>query len=195
MAERLKILLIEDKEADAEKMLEQYRKVIQLIEEKDKMQEYLGTCSVELEWLPGKLVSTERNGEKHFFYDESICDEIGRKIEENEMKRSVTGILLDPTLSKEELDKASLGIYIGYKIAREIYEKFKEKSHIFVATQIRDFSSQVMGLMGDKELQTRYLNKHLIIEYPTNGAIARSIRYMCDGEFLTEEQEDYLNQQ
>lgn len=195
MAERLKILLIEDKEADAGKMLEQYRKVIKMIGEKGKMQEYLGTDSIEIEWLPGKQESTERNGEKHFFYDESICNEISCKIEENEKKCIVTGILLDPTLSKEELDKASLGIYVGYKIARDIYEKFKEKAHIFVATQIRDFSSQVMGLMGDKELQTRYLNKHLIIEYPTNGAIARSIRYMCDEEFLTEEQEDYLNQQ
>lgn len=194
MADELMILVIEDKEKDAGEIVKQYRKVIEVIGRKKNPEQYLGTGNISVEWLRGSQESTERNGEKHYFYEESICGVIGEKIQENKERDIRTGILLDPTLSKEELDKASLGIYVGYKIAREIYKQFDSEARIFVATQIRDFSSQVMGLMGTKELQTRYLNKHLIMEYPTIGAIARSIYYMYDGKFLSEQQEDELNQ-
>lgn len=194
MADKLHILLIEDKEEDAVAIIRQYGKVIEEIRKWGNSEEYLGTDSIEMQWLRGSRESAGKNSETHYFYDESICDEVRERLAENNRRDVKTGILLDTTLSKEELDKASIGIYTGFKIAREIYRQFEKEAHIFAVTQIYNFSSKVMGVMGTREIQSCYLNKHLVTVYPITGAIARSIHYMYDGKFLSEQQEDKLNQ-
>ena len=110
------------------------------------------------------------------------------------MKEGIrTGILLDVSLSKEEYDKASVNDYSGFKMAREIYERFDEEAGIYIITAIREFSSQVLSLMGTKELIERHISKDLVTEYPSYGTMARTIRFMYDKTELKETEEDQFD--
>lgn len=191
--EQLNIVVIEDSEKHATGIVESYQKAVKAISEKGLLKEYLKFDSVSVEWMRGKKQEIVRNHEKFWYYDESIYDELEKKIGQNQKDGIRTGILLDVSLSKEEYSKASVNDYSGFKIAREIYEKFDEKAGIYIVTSIREFSAQVLSLMGTKELIKRYISKALVTEYPSYGAMARTIRYMYDGQELGEKEEDTLD--
>lgn len=72
--------------------------------------------------------------------------------------------------------------YFDFKIAKEIYRRYSEQAKIYVITSIREFSARVLSLMGTKDLIQRYVSKDLVTEYPSYGAMARTIWYMEEGE-------------
>lgn len=190
---KLNILLIEDSEKQAEKIRKSYQEAVEKISEQEGwMEKYLGIREVQIDWVQGKNKETKRNNEKFFFYNDSVYGEIEKRIRQNEGKMK-TGILLDVSLSKEEYEKASVNDYLGFKMARTIYERFDKDAPVYVVTSIREFSSQVLSLMGSKELIERYVSKALVMEYPSYGVIARTIRYMSDGGELSEREEDDLD--
>lgn len=191
------IIIIEDSEKHAIGIKDSYEKMVSMLEEKGALKEYLSFDKIHVEWLKGKKKETVRNEEKYWFYDESIYHELDEKIKNNEEKGVCTGILLDVALSKEEYDKASVNDYSGFKIGKEIYRRFREKAGIYVITSIREFSSQVLSLMGARELIQRYVSKDLVTEYPSYGAMARTIWYMENREIgddkELEQREDEVN--
>lgn len=191
----LNIILIEDKEKDANAIKETYQKAVCVIKEKQKLENYLGFSDVTITWLKGgaKEEKVKRTGETYCFYDENICTRIQELIDKNQQAEFCTGILLDVSLSKAEFEKSAVNDYSDFKIARMIYENFDEQAPIYVVTNIREFGSQVLNLMGTKELIRRYISKALIIDYPSYGAIARTIKYMNDKSELNEEEEDEID--
>lgn len=192
--EKLHIVVIEDSEKHATGIVSSYRQAIRRIEENGLLKKDLGFDEVTIDWLKGKKSEHMRNEEEFWFYDENITTQIENIFVENEKNNIRTGILLDVALSKEEYEKASVNDYSGFKIAREIYEKFHEKIGIYIVTSIREFSSQVLSLMGTRELIKRYVSKDLVTEYPSYGVIARTIRFMHNGEELDEKEEDRIDQ-
>lgn len=192
--EKLHIVVIEDSEKHATGIVSSYQKAIREISEKGLLKEYLGFDEVSIEWLKGTKPERMRNDEKFWFYEGDIYTQIEDIIVQNKKNNIRTGILLDVALSKEEYEKASVNDYSGFKIAREIYEKFHEKAGIYIVTSIREFSSQVLSLMGTRELIKRYVSKDLVTEYPSYGVIARTIRFMHNGEELDEKEEDRIDQ-
>lgn len=176
------IIIIEDSEKHAIGIKDSYEKMIKNMEEKGFLQKYFSSERIFIEWMKGRKKETERNGEEYWFYDESIYREIEEKITGNADKNMRTGILLDVALSKEEYDKASVNDYFDFKIAKEIYRRFSEQANIYVITSIREFSARVLSLMGTKDLIQRYVSKDLVTEYPSYGAMARTIWYMEEGE-------------
>lgn len=190
---KLNILVVEDSDKHANGIVTSYQKVIARIMSEKQLKELLGFDEISVEWLKGKKPETKRNDEKFWFYDDSIYGEIDKKIEDNLKEGVRTGILLDVSLSREEYDKASVNDYSGFKIAREIYERFDKKAGIYIITAIREFSSQVLSLMGTKELIERHISKDLVTEYPSYGTIARTIRFMYDKKELEETEEDQFD--
>lgn len=191
--QELKIILIEDKEKDAKEIENIYREAFESIKKRGLL-EYFGCQKVTIEWMKGKGKEVQKRNEKYCFYDEKIYEDIKTYIEENSGEEVRIGILLDVSLSEEEFENSAVNDYSNFKIARTIYEKFHEEAHIYVITSIRDFSSQVLNLMGTKELLERYVSKALLIDYPSYGTIARTIKYMYGGEKLEEEREDEIDQ-
>lgn len=191
--EKLNIILIEDSEKQANAIIDGYKKAIKVMKDKGGLQKTLGLEEAVIEWMPGKEKARMRNDEQHFFYDGTIMKDIRQKIEENRKEDIKTGILLDIALSREEYDKASFNDYVGYKIARKIYETFDEEARVYIITSIREFGSQVLSLMGDKSLLQRYVSKTLVTECSSCGAVARTIKYMADGEKLGEKEEAELD--
>ena len=128
--EKLNIILIEDSEKQANAIIDGYKKAIKVMKDKGGLQKTLGLEEAVIEWMPGKEKARMRNDEQHFFYDGTIMKDIRQKIEENRKEDIKTGILLDIALSREEYDKASFNDYVGYKIARKIYETFDEEARV-----------------------------------------------------------------
>ncbi|MCI9437554.1 MAG: hypothetical protein HFH85_10350 [Lachnospiraceae bacterium] len=190
---KMEIMVVEDSVRHAEAIVESYKEAIDKIKQKGLL-EKLGPLDVEITWLQGKKADSMRNNEKYLFYDENICVEIAKNIDQNTKKGIRTGILLDVALSREEYDKASVNDYSGFKIAREIYEKFHDNAGIYIVTSIREFSSQILSLMGTRDLVQRYISKALVTEYPSCGAIGRTIGFMYDERILEEEVEDELDE-
>lgn len=188
----LDILVIEDSENHAKAILKTYEKLIGVLKEKNLLKHYLGYDNVTIRWEEGTDKEVLRNRERYSFYDESIYTVIRDTIVDNRSKGINTGILLDVSLSKEEYEKASVNDYSGYVIARNIFEEFDEQAGIYIITSIREFSSQVLSLMGTSELIRRYVSKALITEYPSYGAVARTIKYMHGKEVLSEQEEDAI---
>lgn len=191
--EKLNIILIEDSEKQAKAIIDGYKKAIKVMKDKGGLQKTLGLDETVIEWMPGQEKARMRNGEQHLFYDDTIMKDIRQKIEKNSKEDIKTGILLDIALSREEYDKASFNDYVGYKIARKIYETFDEEAHVYIITSIREFGSQVLSLMGDKSLLKRYVSKTLVTECSSCGAIARTIKYMADEGVLDEKEEAELD--
>lgn len=191
--EKLNIILIEDSKKQAKAIKAGYEKAIKAMKDKGDLQAKLGLDEVDIEWMPGERRARMRNDEQYFFYDDTIINKIRQKINDNKQGDIKTGILLDIALSREEYDKASFNDYVGYKIAREIYETFDEEAHVYIITSIREFGSQVLSLVGDKSLLQRYVSKTLVTECSSCGAIARTIKYMVDGKELGEKEETELD--
>lgn len=191
--EYLNILVIEDSKKHAEGMVRSYVRAVKAIEEKNLLKEYLGPKEITVEWLKGTQRETMRNDDTFWFYDDAIESELRKRIASDKRKNTRTGILLDVSLSKEEYEKASVNDYSGFTMARKIYEQFDSAAGIYIVTSIREFSSQVLRLMGTQELARRYVSKDLVTEYPSYGVIARTIRYMYCGETLDERKEDEID--
>lgn len=191
--EKLNIILIEDSKKQAKLIKAGYEKAIKAMKDKGDLQEKLKLDEVIIEWVCGEEKAKMRNDEEYFFYDDTIIKKIRQKINDNKKKDIKTGILLDIALSREEYDKASFNDYVGYKIARKIYETFDEEAHVYIITSIREFGSQVLSLMGDKSLLQRYVSKTLVTECLSCGAIARTIKYMADKGVLGEKEEAELD--
>lgn len=192
--EQLNILVIEDSKKHAEGMVKSYERAVKAIDKQNLLKEYLGPKEVTVEWLKGTKQETMRNDDTFFFYDDSIYSELRKRIASDKKKNMRTGILLDVSLSKEEYEKASVNDYSGFTMARKIYEDFDSAAGIYIVTSIREFSSQVLRLMGTQELVRRYVSKDLVTEYPSYGVIARTIRYMYCKEPLDEKKEDDIDQ-
>ncbi len=192
--EKLNIILIEDSKKQANAIIAGYEKAIKAMKDKGHLQAKLGLSEAVIEWMRGKEKVRMRNDEQYIFYDDAIIKNIRQKINDNKKKKIKTGILLDIALSREEYDKASFNDYIGFKVARKIYETFDEEAHVYIITSIREFGSQVLSLMGDKRLLQRYVSKTLVTECSSCGAIARTIKYMADGKDLDEKEEAELDQ-
>ena len=191
----LNIILIEDKEKDANAIKETYQKAVSVIKEKQKLENYLGFSDVTITWLQGgaKTQKVNRKGETYYFYDENICTKIQEQLVKNREDEICTGVLLDVSLSEAEFEKSAVNDYSDFKIAKMIYERFDEHAPIYVVTNIREFGSQVLNLMGTKELIRRYISKALIIDYPSYGTIARTIKYMNGKSELDEKIEDEID--
>lgn len=191
--ECLNILVIEDSKKHAEGMVKSYERAVKAIKEKKLLKEYLGPSEITVEWIQGRQRETVRNDDTFWFYDDVIESDLRKRIASDKKKNIRTGILLDVSLSKEEYEKASVNDYSGFTMARKIYEKFDSAAGIYIVTSIREFSSQVLRLMGTQELARRYVSKDLVTEYPSYGVIARTIRYMYCGEILDEKKEDEID--
>lgn len=192
--EDLNILVIEDSKKHAEGIVKTYKQAVETIKAKKLLKAYLGPAEVSVEWLKGTKQETMRNDDTFLFYDPDIVySDLRKKINADKKKNIRTGILLDVSLSKEEYDKASVNDYSGFTMARKIYEEFDSLAGIYIVTSIREFSSQVLRLMGTKELVGRYVSKDLVTEYPSYGVIARTIRYMFCGDTLDERKEDEID--
>lgn len=191
--EYLNILVIEDSKKHAEGMVRSYECAVEAIKKKKLLEEYLGPKDITVEWIKGTQQEIMRNDDTFCFYDDAIESELRKKIASGKRKNTRTGILLDVSLSKEEYEKASVNDYSGFTMARKIYEKFDSAAGIYIVTSIREFSSQVLRLMGTQELARRYVSKDLVTEYPSYGVIARTIRYMYCGEILDEKKEDAID--
>lgn len=191
--EYLNILVIEDSKKHAEGMVKSYECAVKAIKEKKLLEEYLGPSEITVEWIKGTQQETVRNDDPFWFYDDTIESELSKRIASGRRKNTRTGILLDVSLSKEEYEKASVNDYSGFTMARKIYEKFDSVAGIYIVTSIREFSSQVLRLMGTQELARRYVSKDLVTEYPSYGVIARTIRYMYCRDVLDEKIEDEID--
>ena len=191
--ECLNILVIEDSKKHAEGMVKSYERAVKAIKDKKLLKEYLGPREITVEWFKGRQRETVRNDDTFWFYDDTIESDLRKRIASDKKKNTRTGILLDVSLSKEEYEKASVNDYSGFTMARKIYEKFDSNAGIYIVTSIREFSSQVLRLMGTQELARRYVSKELVTEYPSYGVIARTIRYMYCGEILDEKKEDEID--
>lgn len=191
--ECLNILVIEDSKKHAEEMVSSYKRAVKAIEKEKLLEKYLGPREITVEWIKGTQRETMRNDDTFWFYDDTIESELRKKIANGRKKNTRTGILLDVSLSKEEYDKASVNDYSGFTMARKIYEKFDSVAGIYIVTSIREFSSQVLRLMGTQELAKRYVSKDLVTEYPSYGVIARTIRYMYCRDVLDERKEDEID--
>ncbi len=163
------------------------------IKAKKLLKAYLGPAEVTVEWLKGTKQEKMRNDDTFLFYENTIYNDLRKRIASDKKKNIRTGILLDVSLSKEEYEKASVNDYSGFTMARKIYEEFDSHTGIYIVTSIREFSSQVLRLMGTKELVKRYVSKDLVTEYPSYGVIARTIRYMFSKEALDERKEDEID--
>lgn len=191
--EHLNILVIEDSKKHAEGIVKAYEQAVKAIKAKKLLKAYLGPAEVTVEWLKGTKQEKMRNDDTFLFYEATIYNDLRKKIAADKKKNIRTGILLDVSLSKEEYEKASVNDYSGFTMARKIYEEFDSHTGIYIVTSIREFSSQVLRLMGTKELVKRYVSKDLVTEYPSYGVIARTIRYMFSGEALDERKEDEID--
>lgn len=190
----LHIVVVEDSEKHAQGIVASYQHAVKAMQKANLLKEYLGPEDVSVEWIKGKKPETMRNDDKFWFYDDNIYSELQKKITYYKKRNTSMGILLDVSLSKEEYEKASVNDYSGFTMAREIYEKFESAAGIYIVTSIREFSSQVLRLMGTRELARRYVSKDLVTEYPSYGVIARTIRYMYNKETLDEKKEDTIDQ-
>lgn len=190
----LNIILIEDSERHAKGIENAYRKAVEVMQHANVLKKDLGLDDVCIEWIEGKKTEVMRNNDKFSFYDDTIYADIQAKITNNQKENICTGILLDVSLSKEEYEKASINDYSGFIMARKIYEEFDSCTGIYIVTSIREFSSQVLRLMGTRELAKRYISKDLVTEYQSYGAIARTIYYMFKKENLNEKMEDGIDQ-
>lgn len=199
MEKYLNILLIEDSEKHAKGIVSSYKRAVKEIEKKKLLEEYLGPRKVSIEWIKGTKREKRRN-DTFWFYEDAVYSEIEKRIKSDKEKNICTGILLDISLSKEEYEKASVNDYSGFTMARKIYEQFDSEARksdseaqIYIVTSIREFSSQVLRLMGTQELAKRYVSKALVTEYPSYGVIARTIRYMYQRDTLDEIKEDEID--
>lgn len=191
--EYLNILVIEDSKKHAEEIVKSYENAVKAIEENGLLKEYLGPKGVTVEWIQGTNQEKMRNDDTFLFYDDNIYSELRKRITNSKKKNTRIGILLDVSLSKEEYDKASVNDYSGFTMARKIYKEFDSDAGIYIVTSIREFSSQVLRLMGTQELVRRYVSKDLVTEYPSYGVIARTIRFMHCRDILDEKKEDEID--
>lgn len=189
----LNILVIEDSKKHAEEIVKSYDRVVKAIEERNLLKEYLGPQKITIEWVKGTKQEIMRNDDTFLFYDDTLYSDLRKRLANVKRKNIRIGILLDVSLSREEYEKASVNDYSGFTMARKIYEDFHAAAGIYIITSIREFSSQVLRLMGTQELVSRYVSKDLITEYPSYGVIARTIRYMFCGEILSERREDEID--
>lgn len=193
--DQLEVVIIEDSEKQAIEIKQAYENCVQMLEQNNRLEDFISAKKVNIEWFNTGRRTKIGGKDIHRFYDESVYDKLATKLEEVQKKsNSKLGILLDVALSRDEFKKVNLNDFTDYKIAKGIYEQFKEDAGIYIITSIRNYSSYVLSLMGTKDLQKRYITKSLICEYPLFGAIARTLRYMNTGDSLTEEQEDEINE-
>lgn len=82
---KMEIMVVEDSVRHAEAIVESYKEAIDKIKQKGLL-EKLGPLDVEITWLQGKKADSMRNNEKYLFYDENICVEIAKNIDQNTKK-------------------------------------------------------------------------------------------------------------
>lgn len=184
------ILIIEDCIEQANRIRDEYEKVIK--ELNNTPYKWWGEEEIKIDIFQESQNKKKKNDKEYSFYTDNIYKILEDRIKENKNNSKRTGILLDVSLSEKEYDKAAVNDYTGFEIAKTICEKFQKKTHIYVITSIREFGSQVLSLMGSADFLQRYISKALVIEYPSYGAIARSLYYMMKGQVLSEEEEDKI---
>lgn len=150
------IFLIEDKIVDKNDILDLLQQHIP----QDIQDEYI------FEWLPSE--EQEQNG--YQFYTENILQCIAERKDELEAHGNHMGLLLDLTLTADELKKSGQSFYPEAGLAKKIYFQYKNDIPIYIVTVSNTFGAQCDVIMGE-DVSDRYVTKRSLLKYKMPNSI------------------------
>lgn len=157
---RYKIFLIEDRIADAAKIIDSLNDWA-----KKENDEKYNFC---FKLIKGKNKEVYEE-EDYLFYDETVIKEMENHIknennncENHDIER--TGLLLDILLTKEDLESNLSNYYPQPELAKKIYFKFYKRIPVYMITSFSAFAIQSDVIMG-VDLSEKYIAKDAILRY------------------------------